>query len=210
MEQQRTAFAAMIRSTLWDLGLPALTYYGLHFAGVGDTAALMAGTAAAGARLAWVAVRSRRLSPFSLLMAAVFGAGLLFTVLTGDPRMMLVKHSAMSAAVGIAFLVAAYRGRPLTLAAQQTFQPGRADELAAAYATNPVVRRGHRVASLVWGGGLLAEALVRIVLVYALPIDVMVGLSTVLTVVTFGGLIAWNARYVAARTREAHALAAAA
>jgi hypothetical protein len=199
---------AMIRSTLWDLGLPTVTYYGLHLAGVGDTAALMAGTGAAGVRLAFVAVRSRRLSPFSLLMGAVFGVGLLFTVLTGDPRMMLVKHSAMSAAVGLAFLITAYRGRPLTLAAQQSVQPGRAAELAAAYAANPLVRRGHRVASQVWGVGLLAEALVRVVLVYALPVSVMVGLSTVLTVVTFGALFAWNARYVSARTREAHALAA--
>jgi len=54
----------------------------------------------------------------------------------------------------------------------------------------------------------MAEAVVRVVLVYALPVDVMVGLSTVLTVVTFGLLFAWNARYVAARTREAHVLAA--
>jgi hypothetical protein len=122
--------------------------------------------------------------------------------------MMLVKHSAMSAAVGLAFLITAYRGRPLTLAAQQSVQPGRAGELAAAYAANPLVRRGHRVASQVWGVGLLAEALVRVVLVYALPVPVMVGLSTVLTVVTVGALFAWNARYVAARTREAHALVA--
>lgn len=71
-------------------------------------------------------MRSRRLSPFSLLMGAVFGVGLLFTLLTGDPRMMLIKHSAMSAAVGLAFLVTAYRGRPLTLAAQQSVQPAHA------------------------------------------------------------------------------------
>ena len=55
---------------------------------------------------------------------------------------------------------------------------------------------------------MLTEALVRVVLTYSLPVDVMVGLSTVLTLVTFGLLFAWNARYVAALTREAHALAA--
>jgi hypothetical protein len=79
---KHTGMAAMIRSTLWDLGLPTATYYALHLAGVGDAAALMAGTGAAGVRLAVVAVRSRRLSPFSLLMGAVFGVGLLFTLLT--------------------------------------------------------------------------------------------------------------------------------
>ena len=51
--------------------------------------------------------------------------------------------------VGVAFLVMAFRGRPLTLAAQQSFQPGQAASLAATYDADPLVRRGHRVASLV-------------------------------------------------------------
>ncbi len=187
----------MIRSMIWDLGLPVVTYYSLHAAGASDTAALLAGTAGAALRMAWVAVRSRTLSPFSMLMAAVFGVGLLFTLLTGDPRFLIIKHSAMAAAIGLAFLATALPGgRPLTLAAQQSFMPGKADELAQAYSTNPHVRRGHRLASLVWGAGLLTEAAVRAVLVYLVPIDVMVGLSTALTVVTFAGLIAWNARYI--------------
>jgi len=196
---------AMIRSMAWDLGLPVATYYGLHFLGAGDTAALLAGTAAAGARLVWVAARSRTISPFSAVMGAVFGVGLLFTLLTGDARFLLVKHSVMSAVIGALFLITAFRGRPLTLAAQQSFQPAHSAELAEAYAANPQIRHGHRVSSLVWGAGLLTEAALRLVLVYTLPLDVMVGLSTLLTVATFTTLIAWNARYVAIRTRAAAA-----
>jgi hypothetical protein len=198
----------MIRSLAWDLGLPVATYYALHALGAGDMTALLAGTVAAGARLAWVAVRDRALSPFSAVMAAVFGAGLLFTFFTGDPRWMLVKHSVMAAIIGLVFVGTALWGRPLTLAAQQSMHPKQAAELAVAYDTNPRVRHGHRVASLVWGGGLLAEALVRVALVYTLPISVMVGVSTLLTVITFGGLFAWTARYVAAaKKKESLALA---
>ncbi len=195
---------AMIRSMAADLGLPVITYYGLHALGAGDTTALLAGTLAAGARLVWVAIRSRTVSYFSMVMGAVFGVGLLFTLLTGDARFLLIKHSVMSAVIGVLFLVTAYRGsKPLTLSAQQSFMPAKASELAAEYATNPAVRRGHRVASLVWGGGLLVEAAVRVVLVYLLPVDVMVGLSTVLTVITFTLLIGWNARYIATRQAAA-------
>jgi hypothetical protein len=205
-----TGTTAMIRSMAWDLGLPLVAYYGLHAAGVGDTAALLSATGAAAVRAGWVALRSRTISPFSVLMGAVFGMGLLFTLLTGDPRFMLIKHSAMAAVVGVAFLVTARGRRPLTLAAQQSFLPAKAAELAAAFAADPRVRRGHRVASLVWGGGLLTEAVVRVALVYALPIDVMVGVSTGLTVVTFATLIGWNARYLARQqsTAREHALAA--
>jgi hypothetical protein len=204
---QHAGMGTMIRSMAWDLGLPVVTYYGLRALGADDTAALLTGTGVAGVRLAWVAARERRVSAFSMLMGAVFGVGLIFTLVTGDPRFMLVKHSAMAAVVGLGFLVTAVRGgKPLTLLAQQSFQPRRATELAAACTNDPHVRHGHRVASLVWGGGLLAEALVRIVLVYSLPIDVMVGLSTALTVVTFAALIGWTGRYVAGHARTEAAL----
>jgi hypothetical protein len=195
---------AMIRSMAADLGLPVITYYGLHALGADDTTALLAGTLAAGARLVWVAVRSRVVSYFSMVMGAVFGVGLLFTLLTGDARFLLIKHSMMAAVIGALFLITGLRGRkPLTLSAQQSFTPARAAEIAAEYANSPEVRRGHRIASVVWGGGLLTEAVVRVVLVYLLPVDVMVGLSTLLTVVTFTLLIGWNARYIATRKRAA-------
>lgn len=195
----------MIRSMAWDLGLPVAAYYALHAAGVSDTIALLAGTLAAGARMIWVAVRSRSLSPFSMIMLAVFGVGLLFTLITGDPRFMLVKASVMSALIGAAFLVTAFRGRPLTLAAQQSFQPARSAEILEAYLANPRIREGHKVASTVWGAGLLAEATLRLILVYTLPVSVMVGLSTVMTIATFGGLMVWQARFVARRTAAAAA-----
>ncbi|GIF39433.1 VC0807 family protein [Actinoplanes xinjiangensis] len=206
---QHNGMSGILRGLGWDLGLPLVTYYGLHAAGASDTTALLAGTAGAALRMVWMAVRSRTLSPFSMVMAAVFGVGLLFTVLTGDPRFLIIKHSAMAAAIGLTFLVTAlHGGRPLTLAAQQSFQPGKAGDLAEAYATDPDVRRGHRLASLVWGGGLLTEAAIRVVLVYLLPIEMMVGVSTALTVVTFAILIGWNARYLATH-RPAPATAAA-
>ena len=58
--------------------------------------------------------------------------------------------------------------------------------------TRPAFRRGFRV---VWGVGLLVEAAVRIPLIYVLPIQVMVGLSTVLQAAAFTLLIAWTMWY---------------
>jgi hypothetical protein len=68
--------------------------------------------------------------------------------------------------------------------------------MAERYRTVPAVRHGHFVASIVWGVGLLAEALVRVLLVFVLPISVVVGLSTVLVVVTIGSLTVWTLWYV--------------
>ena len=54
-----------------------------------------------------------------------------------------------------------------------------------------------------WGGGLLLEALVRVPLIYTLPISVMVGISEAPSVATFGGLIAWNVWYARRASRPA-------
>jgi hypothetical protein len=102
----------------------------------------------------------------------------------------------VTGAVGLTFPVTAIRGRrPLTLAAQQSWTPAQAEELAAEYRERPEVRRGHRRASTVWGVGLLTEALVRVPPVYLLPISVGVGASTGLAVLTMAGLTIWTIRF---------------
>jgi hypothetical protein len=83
-------------------------------------------------------------------MLLVFGIGLALTFVSGDPRFLLIKESFVTGAVGLTFLVTARSRRPMTLAAQQSWQPHRATELAAEYRADPDVRRGHRFVSTVW------------------------------------------------------------
>ncbi len=193
----------LARGLAWDVGLPLVAYYGLHLAGVGDWAALLVATSAAAARIGWVAVREGTLNLFATVMLLVFGLGLGLTFLSGDARFLLLKASIVTAAVGTTFLITGLRGRrPLTLAAQQSWSPARAAELAHEYRTDPLTRRAHRVSSTVWGLGLLSEAILRVPLIYLLPITIMVGLSTAMMVATFGGLIMWQARYVARLRRR--------
>jgi hypothetical protein len=133
----------------------------------------------------------------------VFGIGLALAFMSGGARFLLLKGSIVTASVGAVFLITAVCGRRLlTLAAEQSWTPSRAREIAEEYLTDPQVRRGHRVSSTVWGTVLLAEAAVRVPLVYLLPINVMVGLSTALLVITIGGLITWNARYATQAQRR--------
>ena len=153
---------------LWDIALPLIAYYALHGLGFSDWAALLAATAAASVRLVAVAVWSRQVSWFS---ADTTGAGDTFC----------------------GFFLASLAGRrPLTLAAAQASQPARADALRVLYDTEPAGRRAFRLSALVWGLGLLGESLVRVPLVYLLPVEVMVGLSTALMVAAMAALAVWN------------------
>jgi hypothetical protein len=200
---------AVLSGLAWDVGLPVAAYYVLSWLGWSDWAALLTATCLAGLRLLWGIVRERTLNPFATVMLIVFGLGLALSFATGDARFLLVVKSLVTGVIGLVFLVTALRGRrPLTLAAQQSWSPTTADELAREYAEDAAVRRGHRLSSTVWGLGLLAESLLRVPIVYLLPLDVAVGASSALLVVTLVALVFWNARYVAraqARGRAAQA-----
>ena len=196
--QTREAFnpRLIIRGLAWDIGLPLVVFYGLRLADVGDWNGLLGATLAVAARMGWVAVRNRTLNLFSIVMLGVFGLGLALAFINGEPRFLLLKSSIMTAFAGTMFLISATPGRqPLTLAAEQHWAPSRAIEIAEEYRTDPDVRHEHWVSSIVWGLGLLTEAIVRVPLVFLLPISVVVGLSTALTLAILAGLIVWTVLY---------------
>ncbi|HZZ45349.1 MAG TPA: VC0807 family protein [Pseudonocardia sp.] len=184
--------ARLVRSLFIEVGLPVVGYYGARLVGLGDYAALLVATVLSGARLAWVALRDRKLDPFALFMLVLFGAGLALTFVTGDARLLLVKDVATGALAGLLFLGSALIGRPLTFYAAIRFAgAAHADRIRAGWA-HPLARRAFTRMTVVWGLGLLVDAAVRIAVIYLLPIDVAVGVSTVLMVITFGALIAWT------------------
>ena len=197
-----SAFAGL----LWDVGIPLVGYYALHLLGATDWVALLVATLAAGLRLIWVAVRARQVTWFAAIMLAVFGLGLALAFVGGDPRFLLLKDSFGTGLVGLVFLASLMWGKPLTLSAFQTWQPKEAAEMEQAFREIPPVRHSFRLSSAVWGVGLLAEAAVRVPLIYLLPIDVMVGVSTAMMVATIVCLAAWNlwygSRVTARRARE--------
>ena len=186
----------MVRGLALDVGLPVVAYYALHAAGVSNWSALLAATLVAAARIAFVAVRQRKLNALALVMLVIYGLGLALTCATGDVRFLVLKDSVGTGVLCLLFLCFALAGHPLTLAATQTWERERAATMAELYRTMPAVRHGHFVVSMVWGVGLLAEALLRVLLVFVLPISVVVGLSTALAVLVIGSLTMWTGWYI--------------
>ncbi|MFT4294493.1 MAG: VC0807 family protein [Micropruina sp.] len=189
-----------------DIGLPLISYYGLHAYGASDRTALIAATGAAGLRLLWEAVRHRHVTWFSAIMLAAFGAGAALSATGGDPRVLLLRDSVGTALIGVVFLLSLLGGTPLTLAATQHWRPDRAARITALYRDDPQVRRAFRVSTAGWGLGMLGESAVRVPLVFLLPVDVMVGLSTALMIATMAGLFIWNAVYITRAARRTPAL----
>jgi hypothetical protein len=193
----------------WDVGAPLVGYYTLHLVGASDWVALLAATLAAGVRILWVAVWTRRMTWFAAVMLAIFGVGLALAFIGGDPRFLLLKDSFGTAVLGIVFLTSLLTPRPLTLTASQAWKPRQAAQLGRLYRSEPAVRRVFHISTLGWGLGLLTEAVLRVPLIYLLPLDIAVGLSTAMMITAMITLAIWNAAYIthaAHRTRALRAL----
>lgn len=183
----------IVRSLIWDVGAPIIVYYPLRLLGVSMVLALVAATGVALGRIVFVAVRDRRFDGFAALMAVMFGVGLALTLATGDPRVVLAKDSVVTGVMGVAFLGSCVVGRPLMFAlARRTLPPERQAEADARVDTDARYRSHLVTLSAVWGAILLTEAVVRIVLVYTLPVDVMFGLSHVLQFAAIGLAVLWS------------------
>ncbi|MFJ7217904.1 VC0807 family protein [Amycolatopsis sp. NPDC098790] len=184
----RPLFALLI----WDVGLPLVAYYGLRLSGQSEQVSLLAGAGFAAARLVFVAVRRRSFDGFAALLAAI----LALSLVTGDAKFLLVKESFGTGAAALVVLAACFTRTPLLLTAVRAgageARRARIDRLCA---ESPGFAASFRFMSVVWGLGLLAEALLRIPLVYLVSPDVMTALSTVLLVATVTALSLWTVGY---------------
>lgn len=194
----------LITGLAWDVGLPAVVYYGCRALGVDALLALAAGGAAALVRVGCVAAFRRRLDGLGAFVGASFVLLLVVSLLAGDPRILLARESILSGAAGLVLVGSCVIGRPVLYALARRMNTGK-DELLAQWdqlwRTQPSFRRHFVLLSAVLGGVLLTESAVRLVLIYLLPVDVMAGLSPVLQVGTVALLVGWGLWYRARRQR---------
>ncbi|WP_197523243.1 VC0807 family protein [Actinokineospora pegani] len=177
----------------WDVGAPLAAYYGLRLAGADERWALLAGALLAAGRLAWTAARRRQVDGVAGLLATILAVSLLLSFVTGDVRTLLLKDSAATAAAGLVLLLSR---TPLVLTAvRATSTPSKRAEIDRLHAESPGFRRALIRVSKVWGLGLLADAVVRLPLVYLLPVDWVPVASLVLLLAVITALCVWTAWY---------------
>ncbi|WP_327139557.1 VC0807 family protein [Nocardia sp. NBC_01327] len=188
---------AMVSTMFYDIGLSVIAYFLAELLGASTYIALLAGTVVAGLRMLWVALRQRTLDPFALFLLALFGAGLVLSFTTGDPRFILAKDSSGSLTAGVVLVGSCLIDRPLAYYAAQRFaRAGGAamqEQFRATGNTTAMRARWFRI-SLVWGIALLIDASLRIAAIYMLPITMAANVSQILMVTVFGLLIVWTLR----------------
>ncbi|MCX5368841.1 VC0807 family protein [Streptomyces sp. NBC_00103] len=189
--KKQNAFAPL----LVDVAVPLGSYYLFKGAfGMSTFAALAWSSLVPAGRTLWSAVSRRTVNGLAGLILVVNVVGLVLSLVSGDPRLMLAKDSGVSSTIGIGILISVALGRPMMTAAVKPFLvKGDAVRDAAwarlesgASVASADFRKRERAFSIVWGVVLLVECVVRVVGAYTVPVDTMVWLGSVVMVVAMG------------------------
>ena len=196
-----------------DVAAPIVVYDVASGAGLGDVPALLlAGIGPLLNAVISVVVRGR-VDEFSAFILTIIVVGTVTSLLFSDPRLLLLKESAVTGILGLLFLASVPTSRPVMFLFGRRFATGGDPERVAWWNglwQYPLFRRTQRLMTTMWGLGLFGEAVVRVVLTFRLPVATMVVVNAVVPPVVLGVLIiatvVWGKR--AGKAGEARAAGA--
>ncbi|MEU8145883.1 VC0807 family protein [Nonomuraea sp. NPDC048901] len=154
-----------------NVAAPLAIFYGLRAAGVGQWLALALGVVPPGVRAVWTVTKRRRVDGLAVFTLSILVLSVAVSFLTGSTRFLLAKDGWMTAVAGL-WMLATLPRTPFYHQAICSFTTGATHERAEiAWRDSPAFRHMMRVATAIWGVGLVLDAGVRVVLAYTLPVD---------------------------------------
>jgi hypothetical protein len=143
-------------------------------------------------------LRERRLDTLGIISLLFIAAGLIATLITGNPRLTLMKGSLFTGVFGLAFLGSLLLPRPLAFYLGRQMMTEGKPALIARWDMlweYPRFRSGNRVVSVVWGCGLVLEALLRVQLALSLTTSMFLLTWSVLSYGIYATLLVWTVFY---------------
>ena len=178
-----------IGGLVFDIGAPIAVYYLLHGAGVSSLVALAAGAVPPALGALWQLAARHRVDMVAVLVLATLAGSLVISLIVHSPRFLLAKDGLITGIWGAWFLATLAARRPAAFLFARPLLEGRrvfaVTSWDALWDAEPRFRRIWRVATVWWAAGLLADAAIRMVVAFTLPVDVVPGLSGALYPVTF-------------------------
>jgi hypothetical protein len=210
---------AYFRENGWTAALEILinfvlpyTIYVVAQKSLGDMKALMASSAPP---ILWSIAefaRRRRVDALSLLVLLGIGLSLLAFLGGGGVRFLQLREKLVTVIIAFVFLGSAAIGRPLIYElARATMMRKSSAELEEfeGLRNNRYFRRTMKIMTLVWGFGLLADAVASAALIYAVSIRQYLIIGPIIGYTTLGGLWLWTFWYARLQRRKGAARRAA-
>ncbi|CAE6816527.1 VC0807 family protein [Paraburkholderia haematera] len=178
--------------------LPWLAYR-LALPHLGETGALIA---SAVPPIVWSLielVRFRRVDALSVMVVAGIVLSVAAMALGGSPRMLLLRESLVSGAVGVVFLLSLPMHRPLIFylarATVAREMEGGAARFETLWRERPALVSAIRFMTLVWGVGLTGETALRAWMALTWPVERFLVVSPFIGYGIYGGLALWTLWY---------------
>ena len=166
---------------------------------LGETGALIA---SAVPPIVWSLIelaRFRRIDALSVMVVAGIVLSVAAMALGGSPRVLLLRESLVSGAVGVVFLLSLPMRRPLIFylarATVAREMEGGAAHFEALWRERPALATSMRLMTLVWGIGLTAETALRSWMALTWPIERFLVVSPFFGYGIYGGLALWTLWY---------------
>ena len=178
--------------------LPFISYQGLTGRGVSPLLALSVNAVFPVVSIVRVSLVERTVDALGIVSLLFIAAGLVVSVITGNPLVALIKGSILTCAFGLAFLGSLWLRRPLAFYLGRQMMTGGKPEAIARWdelGQHPWFLAGTRVVSLVWGWGLVLEAGLRVLLAVSLPTSTFLLIWPVLSYGIYGALLVWTVSY---------------
>lgn len=178
--------------------LPWLVYRYSH-PQLGETGALIASSVPP---ILWSLielVRFRRVDALSVIVVGGIVLSIGAMALGGSPRMLLLRESLVSGAIGVAFLLSLPMRRPLIFylarASVAREMEGGAARFEALMQERPGLSAALRMMTLVWGIGLTGETALRSWMALTWPIERFLVVSPFIGYGIYGALTVWTVWY---------------
>lgn len=150
-------------------------------------------------------IRRRRLDLMSGFMIVAIAAGIGVMLLSGNPRLYLLRESFFSIVIGVVYMVSLLFPRPMWFYVGRYFLTGNDPENMARFNERwhyPYFRFAMRLMTLVWGGLTLLAASIHIVSVLLLPVALVLLVGPILNTTLWVVLLGWTGWYVARMDRK--------
>jgi hypothetical protein len=181
--------AGQLGLMIFDIGGPIALYYLLHGAGVSNLVALLAGAALPVPGALYKLLVKRRLDLVALAVVATIVLSVCLSLIAHSPRFVLAREGLITGLWGIWFVASIRARRPAAFVLARPLMEGRraftAGSWDSLWEAEPTFRRIWRISSVIWGGAMLADAVIRVAMSYALPVSVVPALGGALWPVTF-------------------------
>jgi hypothetical protein len=199
-QEPRNPRLALFASAAFDLVVPLAVYYLIRQQGASPLMAGVLSGIVPALRTIYVFVRYRKVDGLGLFMISMMVVGTAISLVSGNARFFFAKDGWLTGMFGVWMLITLFFRQPFFLHAGVSIARTKKGEKGARewegrWEREPKMRSALRLLTVVFGVGLVLDAVVRVVLAYTLPIDQINLVTTVQWIIVLAFLISFMAYY---------------